>query len=90
MQVIYISCYIITTSYKNFKMINLIHMISIFNLIFTIVLRDVVEEKNEFQNFKSKKPFHTCLSSHFISKVCDVEAKTGHKHGIAPTNSNPS
>jgi hypothetical protein len=37
MQVVHISCHITTRKYKNFKMINLIHMISILNSIFTIV-----------------------------------------------------
>jgi hypothetical protein len=37
MKVIHISYHIITTKYKNFKIINLIHMISILNFIFTIV-----------------------------------------------------
>jgi hypothetical protein len=37
MQVVHISYHITTTKYKNFKMINLIHMISILNFIFTIV-----------------------------------------------------
>jgi hypothetical protein len=36
-QVVHISYYTITIKYKNFKMINLIHMISILNFIFTIV-----------------------------------------------------
>jgi hypothetical protein len=40
-QMIYISyhitCHITTTKYKNFKMINLIYMISILNSVFTIV-----------------------------------------------------
>jgi hypothetical protein len=38
MQVIHISCHITITKYKNFKMINLIHMISILNFVFFIVL----------------------------------------------------
>jgi hypothetical protein len=38
MQVVHISCHIITIKYKFFKMINLIYMISILNSIFTIVL----------------------------------------------------
>jgi hypothetical protein len=37
MQVVHISCHITTTKYKNFKMINLIHMVSILNFVFTIV-----------------------------------------------------
>jgi hypothetical protein len=37
MQVVHISCHITTIEYKNFKMINLIHMISILNSAFTIV-----------------------------------------------------
>jgi hypothetical protein len=37
MQVVYISCHITTTKYYDFKMINLIHMISILNFVFTIV-----------------------------------------------------
>jgi hypothetical protein len=37
MQVVHISCHITTRKYKNFKMINLIHMISILNSVFTIV-----------------------------------------------------
>jgi hypothetical protein len=37
MQVVHISCHITITKYKNFKIINLIHMISILNSIFTIV-----------------------------------------------------
>jgi hypothetical protein len=37
MQVAHISCHIITTKYKNFKIINLIHMISILNSVFTII-----------------------------------------------------
>jgi hypothetical protein len=37
MQVVHISCQIITTKYKNFKMINLIHMIFILISIFIIV-----------------------------------------------------
>jgi hypothetical protein len=37
MQVIQISYHITTTYYKNFKMINLIHMISILNSVFTIM-----------------------------------------------------
>jgi hypothetical protein len=37
MQVVNISCHIITIKYKNFKIINLIHMISILNSVFTIV-----------------------------------------------------
>jgi hypothetical protein len=41
MQVVRISCDIITTKYKNFKIINLIHIISILNSIFYhYVLRD--------------------------------------------------
>jgi hypothetical protein len=38
MQVVHISCHTTTIKYKNFKMINLIHMIFILNSIFTIVL----------------------------------------------------
>jgi hypothetical protein len=38
MQVVHIRCYITTTKYKNLKMINLIHMISILNFIFNIML----------------------------------------------------
>jgi hypothetical protein len=38
MQVVHISYHITTTKYKNFKMINLIHMISILNSVFSIVL----------------------------------------------------
>jgi hypothetical protein len=38
MQVVYISCHITTRKYKNFKMINLIHMISILIFVFIIVL----------------------------------------------------
>jgi hypothetical protein len=38
MQVVHISCHITTIKYKKIKMINLIHMISILNYIFTIVL----------------------------------------------------
>jgi hypothetical protein len=37
MQVVHISCHITITKYKNFKIINLIHMISILNSIFSIV-----------------------------------------------------
>jgi hypothetical protein len=37
MQVAHISYHITTTKYKNFKIINLIHMISILNFVFTIV-----------------------------------------------------
>jgi hypothetical protein len=37
MQVVHISYHITTTKYKNFKIINLIHMISILNFNFTIV-----------------------------------------------------
>jgi hypothetical protein len=37
MQVVHISCHITTTKYKNFKMINLIHIVSILNFVFTIV-----------------------------------------------------
>jgi hypothetical protein len=37
MQVVYISCYITTTKYKNFKIINLIYMILILNSVFIIV-----------------------------------------------------
>jgi hypothetical protein len=37
MQVVHISCHITTIKYKYFKIINLIHMISILNSIFTIV-----------------------------------------------------
>jgi hypothetical protein len=37
MQVVHIICHITTIKYKNFKMINLIHMISILNYAFTIV-----------------------------------------------------
>jgi hypothetical protein len=37
MQVVYISCHITTIKYKFFKMINLIHMISVLNLVFIIV-----------------------------------------------------
>jgi hypothetical protein len=37
MQVIHINYHIITTQYKNFKMINLSDMISILNFVFTIV-----------------------------------------------------
>jgi hypothetical protein len=37
MQVIHISCHITIIKYTNFKMINLIHMISILNSVFTIV-----------------------------------------------------
>jgi hypothetical protein len=37
MQVVHISYHIITTKYKKNKMINLIHMISILNFVFTIV-----------------------------------------------------
>jgi hypothetical protein len=36
MQVVNISCHITTTKYKNFKMINLIHMISILNSDFSL------------------------------------------------------
>jgi hypothetical protein len=36
MQVVHISCHITTTKYENFKMINLIHMISILNSVFAI------------------------------------------------------
>jgi hypothetical protein len=38
MQVIYINYHITTTKYKNLKIINLIHMISILNSVFTIML----------------------------------------------------
>jgi hypothetical protein len=38
MQVVHITYHITTTKYKNFKMINLIRMISILNSVFTIVL----------------------------------------------------
>jgi hypothetical protein len=38
MQVIYISYHITTTKYKNLKIINLIHMISILNSVFIIML----------------------------------------------------
>jgi hypothetical protein len=37
MQVIYISCHIITIQYKNFKIINLTYIISILNSIFIIM-----------------------------------------------------
>jgi hypothetical protein len=37
MQVVHINCHITTTKYIIFKMINLIHMISILNSVFTIV-----------------------------------------------------
>jgi hypothetical protein len=37
MQVVHISYHITTTKYKNIKMINLIHMMSISNSVFTIV-----------------------------------------------------
>jgi hypothetical protein len=37
MQVVHISCHVTTTKYKNFKMINLILMISILNFVFTTV-----------------------------------------------------
>jgi hypothetical protein len=37
MQVVHISCHITTIKYKYFKIINLIHIISILNSIFTIV-----------------------------------------------------
>jgi hypothetical protein len=37
-QVVHIGCHITTIKYKNFKMINLIHMISILNYVFTIML----------------------------------------------------
>jgi hypothetical protein len=37
MQVVHISSYITTTKYKNFKMINLIQMVSILYSVFTIV-----------------------------------------------------
>jgi hypothetical protein len=37
MQVVHISCHITATKYKNFKLINLIHIIVILNFIFTIV-----------------------------------------------------
>jgi hypothetical protein len=36
-QVIHISCHIITIKYKKIKMINLIHMIFILNSLFTIM-----------------------------------------------------
>jgi hypothetical protein len=38
MQVAHISCYITNIKYKNFKIIDLIYMISILNSIFIIVL----------------------------------------------------
>jgi hypothetical protein len=37
MQVVHINWHITTTKYKNFKMVNLIHMIYILNSVFTIV-----------------------------------------------------
>jgi hypothetical protein len=37
MEAVHISSHITTTQYKNFKMINLTHMVSILNSIFTIV-----------------------------------------------------
>jgi hypothetical protein len=37
-QVIHINCHIITIKYKNYKMTNCVHMMSILNSIFTIVL----------------------------------------------------
>jgi hypothetical protein len=37
MQMVHISCHITIIKYKNFKMINLIHMIFILNSVFTIV-----------------------------------------------------
>jgi hypothetical protein len=37
MQVVHIRCHITTMKYKNFKIINLIHTISILNSVFTIV-----------------------------------------------------
>jgi multisubunit Na+/H+ antiporter MnhF subunit len=38
MQVIHISCHVITIYYKNLKMINLTYMIFILNFVFTIVV----------------------------------------------------
>jgi hypothetical protein len=40
MQVVYIRYHITTIKYKNIKMINLIHMISILDSVFSIVLWD--------------------------------------------------
>jgi hypothetical protein len=41
MHVVHISCHITITKYKIFKIINLIHIISILNFIFTLVLYEM-------------------------------------------------